>query len=283
MWPLKSDRLLALYASRPKTIALAAGVLSLAVIYVFHQLIGFTPAFRSLYILPLWISTRLGGRSIGFVLVVLTTFLDGLVEVWLAHQTSMGEVVSDGLIRFGSLGAIMLLFAQLEESLTRYQVHARHDPLTGLLNRRALHEFAHSAMARAQRRRYPFTVAVIDCDGFKELNDTHGHEAGDRALQLLAQVLEGNIRSSDFVARTGGDEFVLILQDSVLREVEAVLDRVQKAFVEAVRRHGWQSSLSVGYAVLKPSHKQLDELIREADDQMYRQKSRKKQASLYFS
>ncbi len=278
-----SEEWIALYLKHPRTLAFALGALMLAVILAVHRLVGFTSAFLPLYILPIWISTRLGGRRIGIVLVSMTTASNAMADYWTAHQTASPTLWLDSLIRFISFGSLMLLFAYLEESLSHYRTHARQDPLTGLWNRRALGELALPALNRARRREEAFTVAVLDCDNFKALNDTHGHHAGDRALQLLAEVLERTLRSTDLIARTGGDEFVVVLRNSQRSEVEAVFERIDNSFTDAVRKKGWRSSLSMGFATLKPEHQTLDDLIQEADDQMYRHKVLQKQSQLYLS
>lgn len=277
-----AERLINLYARRPQLTAAMAGLLALGLIYGIHAAIGYASAFRSLYIIPIWVATRLGGRGVGLLLVTVTTLVNGLIEMQIQPDATTRAILADALIRFGALGAIMLLISQLEESLARYQVHARHDPLTGLLNRRALTEFAESALLRARRRSLPFTVVVIDCDGFKILNDQFGHKAGDKVLQLLAHTLEANTRSTDLVARFGGDEFVLIIQGSEDREVRQIMKRIETSFQEAVQREGYDSSLSMGKADLDSGIASLEELIHRADHAMYHHKQQKR-AAMYLT
>ncbi|HRB05555.1 MAG TPA: GGDEF domain-containing protein, partial [Ilumatobacteraceae bacterium] len=98
------------------------------------------------------------------------------------------------------------------------------DPLTGLLNRRSLDEIVHS-LIRGQVR---FSVSICDLDQFKQLNDNHGHDVGDRALRLFANMLRSVVRNGDFVARMGGEEFVLILLDSTKHNGFDVLQRARR-------------------------------------------------------
>ena len=97
------------------------------------------------------------------------------------------------------------------------------DPLTGLLNRRSLDE----VVIDLERRQLPFSVAICDLDHFKDLNDSFGHESGDQALRLFANTLRTVVRAGDFVARHGGEEFVLILPNSSKFSSAAVLDRAR--------------------------------------------------------
>lgn len=97
------------------------------------------------------------------------------------------------------------------------------DPLTGLLNRRSLDEIVHSLL----REQVNFSVSICDLDHFKQLNDDHGHDVGDRAIRLFANTLRSVVRNGDFVARMGGEEFVLILPDSAKRNGFDVLQRAR--------------------------------------------------------
>lgn len=117
---------------------------------------------------------------------------------------------------------VIRAFAQSEQQAAR-------DPLTGLLNRRSLE----AEVQRLQRGGTAFCIAYADIDHFKRLNDTHGHETGDRALRLLSRVLREALRPSDFTARWGGEEFVILLPDLDLDTARVALDRVRGAVLES--------------------------------------------------
>ena len=113
----------------------------------------------------------------------------------------------------------------------RSETQAQTDPLTGLLNRRSLE----AAVEQLHRQKVHYTVAYADLDHFKALNDTHGHEAGDRALRLFCTVLRTNVRPEDIVARYGGEEFVVVLPRCRPEDAVPVLERVQRALADALR------------------------------------------------
>ena len=113
----------------------------------------------------------------------------------------------------------------------RSETEAQTDPLTGLLNRRSLE----AAVELLQRQKVHYTVAYADLDHFKVLNDTHGHEAGDRALRLFCTVLRTNVRPEDIVARYGGEEFVVVLPRCRPDDAVPVLERVQRALADTLR------------------------------------------------
>ena len=131
---------------------------------------------------------------------------------------------------------------------------ARVDPLTGLLNRRGLEERMNVEVRRALRNESQMAVAIVDVDNFKQLNDEHGHEVGDRVLTWLGAVLAGRSRGIDVAARTGGDEFVILLTDSDTEAAERFADRVRQAIDQAGDqgergRHGLPPTLELTVSV----------------------------------
>ena len=154
---------------------------------------------------------------------------------------------------------------------------SRHDPLTGLPNRRALHEALPIAQARATRTRRAMALLFIDLDGFKAVNDNFGHEAGDRLLCEVAARLRTVIRKTDSAYRLAGDEFTLVLES--LPEAEAGAHTVAAKVIAELARPidlgGAQAQVgaSVGIALFGPdSRASTDDLLREADQRMYQAK-----------
>ncbi|HWA82399.1 MAG TPA: GGDEF domain-containing protein [Fimbriimonadaceae bacterium] len=263
-----------LYAGHPQWAAVLSGVLLLACLTGIHALLHFYPGFNALYLLPIWLATRIGGRLSGLTLVVLCTVVGTTVEWLVRHGPSEGLAL-DLIIRFTTLTGLMLLIAQVEQALEKQQRLAMRDPLTGLLNRKSLEQFGAHVFDRALLRKQPVTVALIDCDYFKKLNDTFGHRAGDEVLTVLARELEVHTRQADIVARIGGDEFAVVLQNTSLEEARQIMRRVDDAFVEAARRAGYPAGISIGYATSVDGSRELGAVLDLADRSMYRRKRRK--------
>lgn len=259
-------------------VAVALAALVLAALVTVDGLLNFEPAFRILYVLPLGIATRLGGRWAGSVLVCLGTWVGTTIDVQSRHLAG-AQAVSCGVLHFIALGALMLAIAKMEEALWSARKQALHDPLTGLLNRRALKEFAGDAVLRAKKLCEPLTAVVIDCNDFKKLNDEFGHHAGDHVLQMLARVLESETRQMDLIARTGGDEFVLVLPGGDEDEARGVMQRIERLFEARIQDAGYATTLSVGLASVAEDDPGIESLIRRADRNMYAEKARNKKGA----
>jgi len=157
---------------------------------------------------------------------------------------------------------------KLEEELTR---HAFHDGLTGLANRALFRDRLDQALARSTRATTPFAVLLVDLDSFKEVNDSLGHDAGDRLLQEVARRFAGAIRVSDTLARLGGDEFVLLLDDGREPDAKAAARRLLASLAEPVNVAGRELMLgaSIGIALHAGGAGDSEDLLRHADVAMY--------------
>jgi diguanylate cyclase (GGDEF)-like protein len=160
------------------------------------------------------------------------------------------------------------------------QLLAQHDPLTGLPNRRLLHDRLQEALLRARRTKEIVAVLMIDLDDFKPVNDTHGHKAGDEVLRLTADRLKGCLRITDTVTRFGGDEFVIIAEcGAATADVGAVAAKVLEAVARPIpalwSRAGTPDvrvSCSIGASQFPRDGDDPDTLIRLADAAMYQAK-----------
>ncbi|MBB3182839.1 diguanylate cyclase (GGDEF)-like protein/PAS domain S-box-containing protein [Halomonas fontilapidosi] len=184
-------------------------------------------------------------------------------------------------------------YVGLMEDITSVKAHqqeleyiAHYDALTGLPNRVLLADRIHQAMASARRHQHRLALVFIDLDGFKAVNDVHGHDMGDRLLVELSQRMQAALRESDTLGRLGGDEFVAVLGD--LESTEAcrvVLKRLLSVVATPMELNGvkLQVSASMGVAFSPPGQElDADQLLRHADQAMYRAKELGKNRYAYF-
>lgn len=161
--------------------------------------------------------------------------------------------------------------ARLQAELEQTSELIRHDPLTGVLNRKGLDEALSREAAFAQRRGTPLCLGLLDVDNFKQINDTHGHQTGDEALQHLTNVIRENVRPQDSVGRYGGEEFVVLLPDTDLDSATAALVRLQRALTKRfflARQQKLLITFSAGVAELRAEEQPVDAIDR-ADKAMY--------------
>jgi diguanylate cyclase (GGDEF)-like protein len=165
----------------------------------------------------------------------------------------------------------------------RLKWQAVRDPLTGLLNRRIMETVLNREFKRAQRYRSPLSLAFLDLDYFKIVNDRYGHECGDALLKYMAGQLAAITRDSDVVARYGGDEFVVILPGTPSQEACKLLERLQQHFQDKPMRYeGRVIPVSISFGVASMTDQEVadpESLLRIADTMLYNIKKHKKTVS----
>lgn len=150
---------------------------------------------------------------------------------------------------------------------------AAHDPLTGLANRRRFDEALVASAAQARRQRWPFTLVVLDVDGFKAVNDRFGHAMGDRVLVALASELRRSLRASDVAARIGGDELAALLADGTPGAAARLRTRLSAAVARAT---GLEVRISIGTARAPEESVDPEELFERADRRLYAGRARRR-------
>lgn len=217
----------------------------------------------------LFLDTRLilahGALSIAAYALVLSMLdgSDGLDALRVAMIA--GTVLIVALVMGG-------IAAQLREVLRKLESAASTDPLTGLLNRRALEEAFDVELSRAGRGRFGVGVVMLDLDGFKRFNDEHGHQAGDAALQRLSLVLTGATRAIDHVGRVGGEEFAILAPESNTGGTLALAERLRRA-VEIEFSGMGGITASCGVASYPDNGSDRHTLIGAADRALYEAKA----------
>lgn len=172
---------------------------------------------------------------------------------------------------------MFLVFVSLvnryKSALDNEKMKARIDFKTGIYNSQYFYELAAVEAAveieRSRRYKHTFAVAFIDCDNFKTVNDTFGHQLGDKLLFLIADTIKNNIRMSDICARLGGDEFIILFpetdQELSLRKIK----ELQNVLLETIRNKKYLVTFSIGIVTFVEIPQNVDEMIKQADEMMY--------------
>lgn len=172
---------------------------------------------------------------------------------------------------------ILSLESQLRESVQELHRLATRDTLTGLFNRRAVYEFAEAEAERARRQGSPLSLALLDIDHFKQINDHHGHVTGDQALKLASATIIESIRSYDQVGRWGGEEFLIVLPETTLGDAAHIAERVRThvattgMLLDSGERLFMQVSVGVAGSD-QDAPLPVDMLINQADNALYQAK-----------
>jgi diguanylate cyclase (GGDEF)-like protein len=164
---------------------------------------------------------------------------------------------------------VVWLGATLKKTYTVNRELARSDYVTGAISIRYFYELAQIELKRAQRHQLPFTLAYIDLDNFKTVNDRLGHSTGDRVLRAVTDGISRQVRPADLVARLGGDEFALLLPETDGDAAKTVINKVHTCLVNEMLRNGWMVTFSVGVVTFNEVPKTVDEMVKMADNAMY--------------
>jgi diguanylate cyclase (GGDEF)-like protein len=238
------------------------------------QYLGGHLAFLLHYLVPVGLVAWFVGLWPGILMAVASAATSGGAW-WLGGQAAgappMGVsavTVTVQLLFF--LLVLAYVLTTLNVALARAEHLARTDYLTGVANARYFFELASAELNRAQRYVRPLTVAYIDVDDLKPVNDRFGHGAGDTLLRVAAQSIRVRVRKSDVVARLGGDEFALLLPEAGYEAAEAAVRKIHASLVQVMQNRGWRVTFSIGVVTcVSPPDTTLEELIRVADGLMY--------------
>jgi diguanylate cyclase (GGDEF)-like protein len=227
-------------------------------------------AFSAFYLFPVSAAGWFVSRRVAFVIAVLCAIS------WFVADIAANQVYSQPWIPFWNMAtrlAVFLLTGHLltafKAALTHEQELSRRDSLTGAVNARYFYELAGTELERSRRYGRPFTLAYIDLDNFKAVNDHSGHSIGDQVLLTVVSTLQAQLRSADVVARLGGDEFTVLLPETGPEAARAAAAKLQGCLLEAMRPAGWPVTFSVGVQTFQTAPHSVDAMVKMADNLMY--------------
>ena len=240
---------------------------------------GYELSMSVFYLGPVALAAWYGRRWTGIAVAIFSSVSWYFVDSAAGHQYSYpGIAVWNALVRLGSYIVISLLLTALRESLRCQQHLASVDALTGLYGRRVFEIRLQHDLALGQRRRSALTLAYVDLDDFKAVNDTYGHPGGDAVLRLIGQVLQSSVRETDTAARIGGDEFAVIMPDADSPEAQQIVSRMTHALHTALEASGYAVTCSAGVVTFPESATTPKDAQASADALMYQVKHNGKRA-----
>ena len=246
------------------------GFALIGLIGIIDFLTGYEFSFSVFYVLPISLVTWLTSRRFGLLASLVSA------GVWFSADTATGHPYSHPLIpvwnsfiRFVFFVIIALLLSALKRTMQRESELARTDHLTATVNLRFFYELAQMEIDRLHRYGHPFTLAYIDLDDFKAVNDQFGHATGDRVLHTVVVSIKKHMRKTDVCARLGGDEFALLLPETDQEFARLAMSKIQGELLKEMRQNNWSVTFSMGVLTCQVAPHTTDELVKMADELMY--------------
>jgi diguanylate cyclase (GGDEF)-like protein len=229
------------------------------------------------YLLPVFWVTWHAGKIAGIFLSFISSVTWLAADILSLHSYSHPIIPYWNIIViFGFFTIITYILHALKKALDHEKDLARTDYLTGVANRRLFFELAEVELNKAHRYLRPITLAYIDLDNFKPINDQMGHNTGDMVLLVVAQTMKNSIRVTDLITRLGGDEFVIMLPETGMSEAKTVIEKIGNNLKEAMRQNRWPVSFSFGVVTFVRPPDSVDIMVQKADELMLEAKQNQK-------
>lgn len=267
------------YIHKPVLVSVT-GFIFLLVLGGIDFLTGRQVSLSYLYLIPVMVITWACGLAWGVLAAVLSVLLWQLADLLSGVvYPSIWVPVWNSLSRFAFIVVLIYILDRFHQSLQMERNFARTDFLTGTANRRAFFEIGAIEVNRAARYGHPLSIIYIDLDELKTVNDNYGHKAGDALLRLVGRTISRGLRTSDLVARVGGDEFCVLLPETTEKAANRVASRIFDRLNAKMVDENYPTTFSFG--VVNYVHgfpKSVEEMIQEADMVMYEVKKSGKNA-----
>lgn len=252
----------------PARVALGGGFILMTVIFAAGIFMDFSVRLFVLYVIPLMAIGLHCGRYLPYFVAVGTVLVfetATLVKFNIDFTTTITNLFFEGVVA----GMIVLVASAARANYLTVLQQSTTDALTNLANRRAFESIANHEIARQRRYGGIFSLAVLDLDGFKGINDSKGHRTGDEALRLFAKAIRNDTREADSVARIGGDEFIVLMPNTTAEDAVSLCDHLRTVVAARMAEAGFAVTVSIGTATLLQPPESLESAIACADAAMY--------------
>jgi diguanylate cyclase (GGDEF)-like protein len=252
-----------------RSLWITIGLVLLCAVGLLDYLTGYELSFALFYLFPIALVTWFTSGKVGVIIAFVSA------GIWLTADVLAGQVYSHKVVFLWNtairLGFFLLtvLSLRLGKTLERERGFARSDYVTGVVNARFFRDLAQREIDRSARYLHPFTIAYVDVDNFKAINDAFGHATGDKVLSAVADSMQQHLRKTDVVARVGGDEFVILLPEVGTEVAQAVISKMRHRLSEEMQDKSWPVTFSIGVLTFTAVPVSADEMLSMADRMMY--------------
>ena len=227
-------------------------------------------SFSIFYLLPIILVTWFSNKWIG-ILISIASAITWLLADLMSGGTYSHRIIPywNTLVRLGFFMIIIYILLRLKSALELEKLLSRIDSLTGVANGKYFIEMVNGELIRSSRDNHPFTIAYMDLDNFKAVNDRFGHNEGDIVLCTVANTIRSNIRATDIVGRLGGDEFAILFPEMEAEKSQVVIRKIHKSLLDTVLENRWPITVSIGVGTFIGSQLSVDEIIIMTESLMY--------------
>jgi diguanylate cyclase (GGDEF)-like protein len=259
------------WLSRQKAIFfLISGLFSVVVFGIIDKITGSEISFSIFYLIPIIFVTWFSNRWVGI-------FISGASAIaWLMADLMAGQIYShwivpywNAIMRFCIFLVNVYILSRLKNALELEKMLSRIDPLTGISNGKYFIELVNSEFIRSNTNNLSFTIAYMNLDNFKTVNDRFGHNEGDILLCTVANIVRNNIRATDTVGRLGGDEFAILFPETGAEKSQGMIPKIHKSLLDAILQNKWGITISMGVGTFKGPNFNAEEILRLTESLMY--------------
>jgi len=225
---------------------------------------------EAFYVLPIALTSWYGSKKSGVLLVLVSMAMLFLAKVAILRDyAGVANTVIESLSYISAYLVLAILITDFRRAHRVEETAADTDGLTGLRNSRSLYSELSSELARSTRYHHAFSLAYLDVDDFKKINDSLGHMAGDKLLVEVSTCLKNGLRETDVAARLGGDEFCCLFPETSQEEAKVAFGKIYESLKSSMKKNGWDVGFSVGLVTFENIPGDIEIVLKAADELMY--------------
>jgi len=249
---------------------LISGLFLVVVLGIIDKITGAEISFSIFYLIPVIFVTRFSDRWVGI-------FISGASAMaWLMADLMAGQIYShwvipywNAVMRFGFFLINVYILSRLKDALEMEKMLSRIDSLTGIANGKYFIELVNNELIRSNTNNLSFTIAYMDLDNIKTINDQFGHNEGDIVLSTVASIIQNNVRATDSVGRLGGDEFAILFPEMGAEESRKIMPKIHKSLLDTILENKWGITISMGVGTFRGPNFNAEEILRLTESLMY--------------
>ena len=258
------------FSRRKAIFFLISGLFLVVVLGIIDKTTGSEISLSIFYLIPVIFVTRFSDRWVGII-------ISGASAIaWLMADLTAGRIYSNWVIPywnaimgFGFFLVNVYILSRLKDALETEKMLSRIDSLTGIANGKYFIELVNSELIRSNTNNLSFTIAYMDLDNIKTINDQFGHNEGDIVLSTVASIIQNKVRAKDSVGRLGGDEFAILLPEMGTEESKKIIPKIHKALLDTILENKWRITISMGVGTFKGPNFSAEEILRQVESLMY--------------